>query len=160
MDNSYRGVSWKVTDDGELIIGNGTEQTFEYRDSIRGWDYPWYQETDKIKTVRFDGKVKANGSIARMFKGISVDTIDFSGFDTSNVTDMTGMFLNAEIDSLDMTGLNTTNVTDMSALFYRSKIGTLVMDEIFFLSLSLDSALRKRYNDNDGKEALRLWVFI
>ena len=46
-------------------------------------------------------------------------SLDLSGFDTSNVTDMNCMFYNCQaLTSLDLSGFNTSNVTDMSYMFY------------------------------------------
>ena len=45
--------------------------------------------------------------------------IDFTGWDTSNVTDMKEMFLNCkELQWLDLSMFNTSKVTDMSKMFY------------------------------------------
>ncbi len=45
-------------------------------------------------------------------------SLDFSGFDTSNVKSMRGMFSHCGyLTSLDLSGFDTSNVTDMSAMF-------------------------------------------
>lgn len=45
--------------------------------------------------------------------------LDFSGFDTSNVTNMRGMFRdNHAVESLDLSGFDTSSVTDMSFMFH------------------------------------------
>ena len=53
---------------------------------------------------------------AQMFGGLSnLYSIDLSGFDTSNVTDMCGMFCGCRsLISLDLSGFDTSNVTSMS----------------------------------------------
>lgn len=49
----------------------------------------------------------------------SFTSIDLSGFDTSNVTNMKNMFLNCpNLVELDLSGFDTSNVTDMGGMFY------------------------------------------
>ena len=43
--------------------------------------------------------------------------VDLSSFDTSNVTNMTGMFISSSFKNLDLSKFNTSNVTDMTAMF-------------------------------------------
>lgn len=54
-----------------------------------------------------------------MFNGCDeLTSIDFNGFDTSNVTDMSCMFGScSKLTSLDISGFDTSNVTDMSDMF-------------------------------------------
>ena len=48
----------------------------------------------------------------------SLKSLDLSGLDTSNVTDMSRMFENcSSLESLDLSGLDTSNVEDMSRMF-------------------------------------------
>ena len=48
----------------------------------------------------------------------SLQSLDLSKADTSNVTDMSGMFHNCQrLQSLDISGFDTSNVTDMSQMF-------------------------------------------
>ena len=51
------------------------------------------------------------------FDTYKLTNIDVSGFDTSNVTDMSGMFKYCSITSIDVSRFNTTKVTDMSSMF-------------------------------------------
>ena len=52
----------------------------------------------------------------------SLQTLDLSGFDTSNVTNMSAMFHKCtSLQTLDVSGFDTSNVTDMSMLFYECK---------------------------------------
>ena len=43
--------------------------------------------------------------------------IDLTGFNTSSVTDMSGMFYYTSVESLDLSSFDTSNVTDMSEMF-------------------------------------------
>ena len=45
------------------------------------------------------------------------NNVDLSSFDTSNVTNMTGMFLYSSLKNLDLSKFNTSSVTDMTAMF-------------------------------------------
>ena len=54
-----------------------------------------------------------------LFYGYSgLTSLDLSGWDTSNVTDMGGMFEKcSNLTSLDLSGWDTSNVTDMTDMF-------------------------------------------
>lgn len=127
----YDGVPWKITMDFELIIGEeGQEYAFDNRevrydpgddpnddvDDIV--DYPWYKMTT-LNKVSIKGTVHGNGSFSHMFYCLTgVDCIDLSGFETSNVTDMSYMFSGwSRLSELDLSSLDTSNVTDMSGMF-------------------------------------------
>ena len=55
-----------------------------------------------------------------MFSYSKVPALDLSGFDTSNVTDMSYMFAGSKVTILDLSSFNTSNVTNMNAMFYYS----------------------------------------
>ena len=64
-------------------------------------------------------KIPLNADSSQMFATCgNLTSIDFSVFDTSNVTNMCGMFFACNTTSLDLSSLNTSNVTDMSMMFY------------------------------------------
>ena len=62
-----------------------------------------------------------------MFAAIKISNInlDLSNFNTSNVTDMSNMFGGANIASLNLNGFDTSKVTDMSSMFNNSQIKSL-----------------------------------
>ena len=64
-------------------------------------------------------------SMKDLFRGSKAISIDLSGFDTSNVTDMSGMFYNSQATSLDLSSFDTSNVTDMNGMFYNSQAATI-----------------------------------
>ncbi len=122
----YDEVDWRITSEGELIFGNGTEQTFTYRDTRTSHMLPWTDVfsggityVDKIKSVRFDGIVHGNGSMGGMFSGcVNLTSIDFSGFDTSQVTDMSSMFSQCTgLTYIDLSTFDTSNVKQMTSMF-------------------------------------------
>ena len=121
---TYDGVDWRITSDYELIIGDGTEQTFTYREKRDDKSYPWDEYREQIKTCRFDGKVYGNGSMGQMFYHCyDLISIDFSSFDTSNVTQMYDMFAYCHnLTSLDLSGFDTSNVTSMAGMFLSCRV--------------------------------------
>ena len=115
----YDEVDWRITAEGELIIGDGTEQTFTYRENRYEGAFPWYRYSNQIESVRFDGVVHGNGSMGFMFYKLenAVD-IDLKGFETSNVTSLSNMFCwCTNLTSLDVSGFNTSKVNRMDFMF-------------------------------------------
>lgn len=110
--------TWTISAEGELVIKptNGTEGTL---DSISGWRSPWSSYSSKIKTAKFEGTVYGGSSCRKMFYECDkLTSIDFTGFNTSNVTVMDGMFYNcSKLTSLNLSNFNTSNVVDMSYMF-------------------------------------------
>lgn len=115
----YDGVSWQVTDDHVLILGDGTEQTFDAREERYADEYPWYQYGETIEKIRFDGIVHGSGSMSALFAEMpELTDVDVSGFETEFVWDMSVMFNgDSQLLSLDLSGLKTDNVTDLSHMF-------------------------------------------
>ena len=59
-----------------------------------------------------------------MFYRSAATNLDLSNFNTSNVTDMSGMFQNSRATTLDLSSFNTSNVTNMSGMFSESEATT------------------------------------
>lgn len=97
------------TDAGEFYFrGNSL---YSYMSNIKG----------TLKVVGGKNLISARN----LFKECSAQSIDFSSFDTSNVTDMRRMFRFCEAQSLDLRSFDTSNVTDMSEMFYECKVQSL-----------------------------------
>lgn len=125
------GVDWMITEDDVLVLGKeGEEQTFEARDSRTPmeWDgyghrletyfYPWNKYRPFIKGVRFAGTVHGRGNMEYLFYDMrKAETVDLSGFDTSQVTGMRDMFSGCGAKELDLSGFDTGNVTNMKYMF-------------------------------------------
>ncbi len=63
------------------------------------------------------------------FDDVEAVSIDCTGFDASAVTNMNGMFSqNQRLQSLNLSGLNTSNVTDMSFMFYNCEQSLTELD--------------------------------
>ncbi len=54
----------------------------------------------------------------------SLNDLDLSNFDTSNVTDMSYMFMGNQSSVLNLSSFNTSNVTDMSYMFWGASVVT------------------------------------
>ena len=80
------------------------------------------------KTITFDNFVITSNvtDMREMFSGGDLSSIDFSKWDTSNVTDMSGMFQNcSSLTSLDLSGWDTSKVTDMSYMFANGDLSSI-----------------------------------
>ena len=60
-----------------------------------------------------------------MFAIIGIENIDFTNFDTSNVTDMMFMFADVNVKNLDLSIFDTSKVTNMYGMFENSSIETV-----------------------------------
>jgi len=62
-----------------------------------------------------------------MFKGITLNsTLRLGTLDGSHLTSLANMFKQAEIPSVDLTGFNTSNVQNMSYMFYQASISEII----------------------------------
>ena len=116
---TYDGISWKITSEGELILGNGGTQTMTNRSSRYYGNYPWYSYRSEVKSLRIDGKVIAKGSLQGMFYELEkMESADFTGFDTSGVTNMMELFYACRsLRSLDIISWDIGNVTNLWSTF-------------------------------------------
>lgn len=136
---------WHVDDTGHITIrpANGRDEgdlpSYErpvdykplYNEIHFGLDYwPWNKLYGDEFSFSFEGHVKAHGFIPCFFAPITcygiheeygtyITSIDLTGLDTSDVTDMTEMFslIGGSIQSLDLSGLDTSKVTNFSYMF-------------------------------------------
>ena len=120
------------TFDGELVQGaeyiNGQYEYFYDINRSGGWRV---KLTDNESTEPVTTKVCSyiNGnpivSTADMFFNSKATSIDLSGFDTGNVTNMSGMFRSLQTEELDLSGFDTSNVTNMDSMFIGVQIEEL-----------------------------------
>ena len=104
------GVEWSIDTRGHLLLqGDG-----DYVDSP-----DWTEEIYASEIATAEVRVKNMTSTKAMFfKCEYLYDIDFQGFDTGKVTDMSKMFFGCtNIKKLDISGFRTGNVTDMSMMF-------------------------------------------
>ncbi|WP_322154956.1 BspA family leucine-rich repeat surface protein [Paratractidigestivibacter sp.] len=106
---------WSIDADGNLVVrpANGAESG-----TLASWS-AWSSYRDQIKTATFKQGVSATKTSMMFYGCPKLATVDLSGLDTSNVTDMSDMFYNcSSLRSLDLSCLNTSRVTDMSYMLY------------------------------------------
>jgi len=81
-------------------------------------DVPW--SSSSFTSVYFEDIISPKNT-SYWFSGINIDNIDFSNFDTSNVTDMSYMFKAAKFlgdaFSLDLSNWDVSNVKNMEGMF-------------------------------------------
>ena len=105
-------------------------------------------------------KIRYGTTMASMFSNCSsLQSLDFSGFDTSAVTDMASMFYScSSLQSLDLSGFDTSQVTTMyDMFFYCPKLTALTLSAAFFNSASLttyDFSGLTAWTDADSLAAL------
>ena len=114
-------VYWAVTD-GNLVISAKPlegDVTGSYLGSYNSSSSPFIAQKDNIRTVSVDGKVVI-GSLYYYFYGLEhIVSIDLTGLDTGNVTNMSYTFCNNKaLKSLNLNSLNVEYVTNFSGTFY------------------------------------------
>ena len=143
-NKTVNGCTWTLDSDGNMVIrdsegeagASGNWGFDDYKDQIKSVDMDISKGTHLASifykcTKLESAKIKidqSEGSAESMFSGCSsLTSLDLSGFDTQNVTDMSSMFDNcSSLTSLDLSGLNTKNVTRMYGMFgYCSSLTSL-----------------------------------
>ena len=99
-------ASMEGTDNGELEIWVLCDEV------------PWYNYRNSITSAKVAGKI-ATQTTALMFNDCpKLASLDLSGLDTSDVTNMSNMFSYCwSLTSLDLSPLDTSNVTNMRGMF-------------------------------------------
>ena len=109
----------KAVDLPEKVISGTAKGAFTYKvGGYYGTKYTVNPDASgnwSIPVAKFDGI----NNMSEMFSnGISLTTLDLSGWNTSSVTSMKSMFYNcSSLTSLDLSGFNTSSVTDMIGMF-------------------------------------------
>ncbi len=110
---------WVLYSDGEMVVSpaEGAEGT------LGGWTatsgMSWSGARGSINTVRFEGTISAQSCYRLFYNWSNLTSIDFTNFNTPNVTDMSEMFLYCEkLDTIDMSSLDTSQVTNMASVFH------------------------------------------
>ena len=91
---------------------------------IDGWGVAFNNEFSKepINAMYYCNDIRGIPivSMSYMFEGSHAETIDMTGFDTSNVVNMRGMFANTMSKTIILKDMDTSKVTDMSYMFSRT----------------------------------------
>lgn len=110
--------TWTL-EDGVLTLSptDGTSGTLAGNTSKTG--APWYEYYESITSVVVEDGVATSSEAAYLFNGLRyAESIDVSGLDVSDATDIEGMFrICSELASVDVSGFDTSNVNDMNSLF-------------------------------------------
>ena len=78
-------------------------------------------------------KIMAPADCTQLFSSLQITSIDFSGFDTSNVTNMHGMFFFTSLSTqLDLSNFDTSNVTNMDSMFLYCSVSSLDLSSFNF----------------------------
>ena len=106
--------TWSIDSAGTLVIKPTKGSVGTLGDWSKG---PWSGSAGKIKSVRFEGTVRAKTCKDMFSECSSLVSVDLTGLDTSSVTNMYRMFAQCHsLASIDLSRLNTANVTNMCAM--------------------------------------------
>ena len=107
--------TWEIDNNGTLTISGGEMDDWEY-------EPPWEDYKDQIKQIQTTGKVILQTGENLFSNCKNLTSLDMRSFDTSAVTNMSGMFAECEnLTSLDVSSFNTSHVTNMSMMFMECK---------------------------------------
>ena len=123
MDNGFVKVGkwgeclWGIDENGNLLIDGGEAA------SLADAEVPWKEYVPELVTVIASRKVTFpdGASLAGLFKGCKkMLRADLSGFDTSNVSDMSSMFEGCvRLTDLDLSSFDTYACSDMTNMFHQ-----------------------------------------
>ncbi|WP_288657786.1 bacterial Ig-like domain-containing protein [uncultured Enterococcus sp.] len=111
--------SWRIDAEGTLYIGGGT-----LGETPVTFFPPWFNSYRfKIKKMVFTGPTIAPKETHRLFYGysnlLSIENLAY--LDVSQVTDMTSFFSDCRVlNGVDLSGWDTSNVTNMSNMFFET----------------------------------------
>ena len=114
--------------------GNVTKVVFDetFADARPTSTANWFSEMFSLTS--FEGLVYLNTSEVTSMKNMfsdcpAVSEVDFSNFDTSNVTDMSAMFSFCGAEELELSSFSTENVTNMTGMFALSSLKTIYVSD-------------------------------
>ncbi len=109
--------TWVIDEEGNLVISptsgeEGTLEDLSYRQP------GWVTYASDIKTARFEGTIHAISCNYMFNYCTSMNSVDLTGLDTSNVSNFYAMFRQCEsLTTIDASGLNTNQAVYMSSMF-------------------------------------------
>ena len=125
--DDYRDKIVSITFKSDDIISEDAVVVWDLSEtsnnSIIGYLIPDPEASEYYKMyVGSKGEIKANSNSSSWFYNMqNLIKIDFSNFDTSNVTNMSSMFRNTKSLAIaDFSNFDTSNVTNMSSMFYNA----------------------------------------
>ena len=124
MAGTYVIMSVILYDNGELHFQYGAKPKSSgkvQKVTSASYDgrYPkWRDMAHSIKSVKADEKVQFKTMENMFLNCYYLESVDFTNFDTSQVTDMSYMFYDCyALKNIDFTNFDTSQVTDMSCMF-------------------------------------------
>ena len=106
-------ITWVIDAGGKLTVTGTGDLSGEHYES----DFAWRPYSGQITSAEIKVTGMTDASLL-FYYCVNLASIDVSGFDTSNVTNMGGMFSGcSSLTSLDVSGFDTSNVTDMGWMF-------------------------------------------
>ena len=116
-------VDWEITDSGELIIGKAgqTQQFARTANSdayTSHWDWQDYNFKSEIKSIKFVGTVKGNGSHRNMFQGLeNLESVNLTNFKSEDITDIDSLFYScSKLTNINMGGFGA-GITSLRSVF-------------------------------------------
>ena len=148
VESGYWGTClWELTADGTVTVHPGTG-------SHLSWERQPWRDTDRkgsVKKIIFLGsdseKVIARGNSSdAMFDGCtSLTSVDLSGLDVSQATNLRGMFNDcSSLVAVDLSPLDTSKVTNMSQMF--GNCSSLSSVDLSVLDLSKVTGMPSMFN--------------
>ena len=109
-------VDLTIVSNGKIAFPEDSSSLLSFGRLHSGADYFGTLKSIKFNNSVDTGKVKNMSKI--LYGNNQLESLDLSGFNTSNVTNMSEMFMGIGVEELDVSGFDTSNVTDMSQMFY------------------------------------------
>ncbi len=118
-DAYYGDIIWVIDADGVLkVTGTGD---FSHPCGSGYNRAPWYEYRGEITSAKINISEMIDASYM-FYECYSMTSVEFYGFDTSNITYMNNMFYNCDsLTDLNLNNFNTSNVTNMSGMFLRCR---------------------------------------
>ena len=113
----YRGTPNDIVVYGAYEV-NGTQYSTILNGDTSGYMGPFHDKRDSITSIKIKPGVKSYQGFQLFYKCSNLTSLDLSGLDTSNVTDMSSIFDGcSSLTSLDLSSLDTSKVSQMTCMF-------------------------------------------
>ena len=116
---TFQGLDWRITSDGELIIGEeGETQTIPQNTARSKAFFPWHAYASQVNSISFRGSVTTTWQMVYAFADLKITEFNSTNLDTSHVTNFGETFMGCnKLQHFDFTGMDTTKVTSTYEMF-------------------------------------------
>ncbi|MBQ1735369.1 MAG: BspA family leucine-rich repeat surface protein [Lachnospiraceae bacterium] len=116
---TFNGLDWRITSDGELIIGEeGETQTIPQNTARSKAFFPWHAYASQVNSISFRGSVTTTWQMVYAFADLKITEFNSTNLDTSHVTNFGETFMGcSKLQHFDFTGMDTTKVTSTYEMF-------------------------------------------